>query len=66
MYVDINKVEVILRVGTGGVESESGGWRVRQGRGGGGGVESEAEGGVRQSWVGGVDSVIEGKGVSEA
>ena len=42
MYVDINKVEVILRVGTGGVESESGGWRVRQGRGGG--VESEAEG----------------------
>ena len=25
MYVDINKVEVILRVGTGGVESESGG-----------------------------------------
>ena len=65
MYVDINKVEVILRVGTGGgVESESGGWRVRQGRGGG--VESEAEGGVRQSWGGGVDSVIEGKGVSEA
>ena len=64
MYVDINKVEVILRVGTGGVESESGGWRVRQGRGGGG-VESEAEGGVRQSWGGGVDSVIEGKGVSE-
>ena len=34
MYVDISKVEVILRVGTGGgVESESGGWRVRQGRG---------------------------------
>ena len=32
----------------------------------GGGVESEAEGGVRQSWGGGVDSVIEGKGVSEA
>ena len=52
MYVDINKVEVILRVGTGGVESESGG-----------GVESEAEGGVlRQSWGGGVDSVVEGKG----
>ena len=38
MYVDINKVEVILRVGTGGVESESGGWRVRQGRGWGPGV----------------------------
>ena len=33
MYVDMNKMEVILRVGTVGVESESGGWRVRQGRG---------------------------------
>ena len=60
MYVDINKVEVILRVGTGG--GREWGWRVRQGRGGG--VESEAEGGggVRQSWGGGVDSVVEGKG----
>ena len=29
-------------------------------------MESEAGGGVRQSWGGGVDSVIEGKGVSEA
>ena len=64
MYVDINKVEVILRVGTGGVESESGGVESKAGEGGG--VESEAEGGVRQSWGGGVDSVIEGKGVSEA
>ena len=44
LYVDMHKVEVILRVGRGG-------WRVRQ-RGGGwseaegeGGLESEAEGG---------------------
>ena len=41
-----------------GVESKAGE--------GGGGVESEAEGGVRQSWGGGVDSVVEGKGVSKA
>ena len=40
--------------------------KAGEGGRGWGGVESEAEGGVRQSWGGGVDSVVEGKGVSEA
>ena len=43
VYVDMHKVEVILRVGRGGVESETeGGESEAEGDGG---LESEAEGG---------------------